>query len=331
MRKYKGFCFGLFLGALGTIPSSLRADDEETHNIAGLQNLWFTGPLLSPPGYTVKPGHVNIQPYTSVNITTGTYNNHWKAHSTDNFYSTNEQIQTRIGLAKGLDFQIFPQVYFNKTKNKHYTGFGDLPVGINIQLLTTTIKDPWPAIKLTLRANAPTGKYQHLNPNKKGTDAIGAGSWLPAGSLILAKLWNTSGTHFLESRLYINYQIGTAVLVKGLNSYGGAKNTKGFVYPGNVLTVDAAFQYNLAQNWDLACDFYYTYSNKNRFSGNPGTLANGTKAKMTNPSKETWSIAPALEYNWSSNIGLIAGVWFSLAGRNSSEFMNPMIALNIYI
>ncbi len=331
MKNYKRFYHRLLLGILAITPSLVRADDEETHNVPGLETLWFTGPLLSPPGYTVKPGHINIEPYTNVNVTTGTYNKHWKVESTNNFYNNVEQIQIRAGITKGLDFQIFPQVYFNKTKKEHYTGFGDLPIGLNIQLLTTSIADPWPAIKITLRATAPTGKYQHLNPNKKGTDAIGAGSWLPAGSLILAKLWNTSKAHFLESRLYINYQIGTAVLVKGLNSYGGAKNTKGFVYPGNVLTVDAAFQYNLSQNWALACDFYYSHSNKNRFSGNPGTLADGTKAKLTSPSSQNWSIAPALEYNWSNNIGLIAGVWVSLAGRNSSEFANAMIALNIYI
>jgi hypothetical protein len=51
---------------------------------------------------------------------------------------------------------------------------------------------------------------------------------------------------------------------------------------------------------------------------------------MKAPSNEQWSVAPAIEYNWSKNVGLIVGSWFSFAGRNSVRFISGVAALNIY-
>ncbi len=331
MRKFNTKVWVLFLGTL-FLNSSLKADEEETHyTVFTNEGPWFTGPLLAPSAMTVKPGSWSVDFYANENVYRGTYDNNWKVHSSPNFYETTIQSQVKTGLLNGLDFQVTPKLYFNQTEGQFYSNVGDLPLALNIQLLTSKMQDPWPNMKLSLKANAPTGKYQHLHANKKGTDAIGAGSWLPAGSLVMSKLWNTSGIHYLESKLAITYQVGTAVLVKGLNSYGGASNTKGFVYPGNVVSVDAAIEYNLTQRWALACDLYYAHNNKTRFSGNPGTSSDGSPAKMTSLSGEKWSLAPALEYAWSKNIGLIAGVWFSFAGKNTYQFTNAMLTLSIYI
>jgi hypothetical protein len=48
------------------------------------------------------------------------------------------------------------------------------------------------------------------------------------------------------------------------------------------------------------------------------------------PSSSQYSLAPAIEYNWSQNIGLIGGVWFTVAGQNISQFNSIVIALNYY-
>ncbi len=71
-------------------------------------------------------------------------------------------------------------------------------------------------------------------------------------------------------------------------------------------------------------DFYYQHNNKNRFSGTPSATA-------IRPSSESFSLAPALEYNWSANIGLIGGVWFTVGGRNTSRFVSGVLAFNVYI
>ena len=41
------------------------------------------------------------------------------------------------------------------------------------------------------------------------------------------------------------------------------------------------------------------------------------------------SIAPAIEYNINSRLGIIGGVHMSVAGRNGSAFVAPQIAVNM--
>ena len=40
-------------------------------------------------------------------------------------------------------------------------------------------------------------------------------------------------------------------------------------------------------------------------------------------------LAPAIEYNWNSAVGIIAGVIVPVAGRNTSATFTPAIALNL--
>ena len=324
----------LITGAISVITLTLIADEELTRYSEFSKDFpqpWFTGPLLAPSGQTVKPGHYNLQPYVYFYVFGGRYDNHWQYRSEANFYSTVLQLQTKIGLAKRLDIQANPQIIYNSTKGQNSYNIGDLPVSLNIQLFTTNLNTPWPSVKIGFKVWAPLGKYQHLKASKLGTDATGLGSLLPSSTLTLAKLWHIYGIHYLEGRLAINYRIGTDVHVKGINAYGGASNTRGKAFPGNAIYVDGSLQYNLTQRWALACDFYYSHKDKSRFSGYKGTYQNGTPARVKRPSSEQFSLAPALEYNWSKNLGVIAGSWFTIGGRNSSEFTSAIAALNIYL
>jgi hypothetical protein len=287
--------------------------------------------LIAPSGSTVLPGHCNVEPFLYYYVYNGRYDQDWKTYSVPNFYSTRLQIQLRMGLADRVAFQVYPQAFYNETQGQNYCNIGDLPLGFDFQLVKAKVKDYWPAVKLTLRATLPIGKHQHLHADKKRTDAIGLGSWQPSFTVTLAKLFHTAERHYLETRLVFNYVFGVPVHVKGLNTYGGGFHTRGTVHPGDTFFIDGALQYNLSQRWALACDLYYTHANHNRFSGKVGTSSSGSAAVNTAPSREQISLAPALEYNWSKNLGIIGGVWFTFAGRNSSRFATGVIALNIYI
>lgn len=333
MIKSKRYCKQLVCFFYLILSSSIFADEELIHDIEVPKTFspWFTGPLITTSGYTLKPGHYNIEPYLFFTVNTGNYDEDWHVSSIPNFYTTRLQIQTKIGIVNGLDFQFFPQVYYRATQGEHAINIGDLPIGLNIQLLMAQLKDPWPAIKLSLKANIPIGKYQHLNPSRKRTDVTGNGSWLPGAALVFGKLFELSEFHYLETRLAFTYQVGTPVHVKGSNFYGGASNTDGTAYHGNIFLINGAVQYNFTQEWVFACDLQYHHNNNNRFSGFAGTDFDGDAASVTHPSSEQWSIAPAIEYNWSKNIGVIGGVWFSFAGRNTSQFVSGVVALNIHI
>jgi hypothetical protein len=323
----------LFAALLLTGASQLIADEQGLHQDLFPKEFtpWFTGPLISPSGYTAKPQHYNVEPYLYYYVYNGGYNKDWKLVPAQNFYYTVLQVQYKMGLSQWADFQVYPQVIYSAYRGSHYFNVGDLPLGFGFQLYKGPIDEIWPAVKLTLRANIPIGKYQKLSPDKQGTDALGIGSWQPAFSLVFAKYLHTARKHYIDARLAFSYQFGLPVHVKGLNSYGGAPNTRGTVHVGDSFILDASMQYNLNQRWVAVAELLYTHTNSNHFSGKTGTTSSGLPAVNTSPSSEQFSLAPAIEYNWSKNLGLIAGSWFTFSGRNSSRFASAIIAINIYI
>ncbi len=284
---------------------------------------WFTGPLLAPSGHVVPAGHWNIEPYLFATTTYGHYGPHWHTTSIPKFFSANVQIPIQYGVVSPIDVQIVPGFSWNHTDGASKWVINDLPLVIDIQLLADKPGKWWPAIKLTVSANAPIGKYQKLDPNKLSTDIGGAGTWNEKIALVFSRLFHISRAIYYAPRLSFGYTIPNPVHVKNLNAYGGAKGTHGKVYPGNTFVTILGMELSLNPNWALACDFQYQHRNKTRFSGK-------ATASMGGPSNEQFSLAPAFEYNWNANIGIIAGAWFSFAGRNSAEFASGVVAVNIY-
>ncbi len=286
---------------------------------------WFTGPLLTPSGHVVPLGHQNYEPYIYWTQTTGEYNSNWAPHSRPTFNNVFFQTLLQFGVLPKTEFDIFPQFTYNETRGEHRWRVSDLPILLNFQLLYDHVDNWAPGIKIKIGANIPLGKYDNLKENLYTTDAGGVGSWFPSFGVVFARMFHISGIHYLPCRLFLNYSIGTPVNVRGKSVYGGVKQTRGTVYPGNVFLVLASLEYSLSQNWALALDIEYQHTNKNRFSGRtpPGT-------KPVFPSRERFALAPAIEYNWNPNLGIIAGPWFTVAGRNSRDFISYVIAFNVY-
>lgn len=292
---------------------------------------WFTGPLLTPSGHVIPVGHINIEPYIFATETIGTYDSHWKSHSVTKSWSINPEVPIQIGIIKSVDFLINPQMFYNTTRNQHSTRFGDLVVGFDIQLIQDKPGKWWPAVKITPQVKFPTGKYQHGNPDKLGTDLVGSGSYISGLALVFSHLYHIYCAHFLNTRLAFMCNIPSNVNVEGFNTYGGGFGTKGTAKVGNNYSILFGLEYSLTQQWALAFDGAYFHFNKNTFSGNPGTVTpGGLPAAVGSPSSEQFSIAPAIEYNFNANVGLIVGPWLTIGGRNTSQFVSWVAALNIY-
>ncbi len=290
----------------------------------------MTGPLIAPTGTVIPVGHFTIQPYFYFNTFTGNYNAHWNSVSIPNFYASSLQLQVFAGITQWMDVQIFPLVICNATQGQTSVQFADLPLGVDFQLITDTQYRWFPGVKLQLVETFPTGKYQKLNPKKLLTDSSGLGSFNTALTLVFYKVYHLVGKHYLSMTAALGYSVFAPVHVKGFNAYGGGFKTRGTVYPGNTLTGIISFEYSLNQNWVLALDNVYTHGNKTRFSGHRGFVSEDTLARVAFPSNEALSFAPALEYNFSIHSGLIAGCWFTAAGRNSPIFRNGIISF-LYI
>ncbi|MBS0615614.1 MAG: hypothetical protein JSR58_03560 [Verrucomicrobia bacterium] len=286
---------------------------------------WFTGPLLTPSAQVVPYGHVNFEPYIYWTQTRNKFNSHWHSFSIPHGNQLLSQNFIQSGIYNKLELDLTPQFAYNKKQGQHMWRVLDMPFGLAYQLYADENNRHVPKLKLRMQATAPIGKYDRLDPEKNGTDIGGTGSWNPQFGLVFSELFYIKGAHYLSTRVFVNYVIPTPVHVRGISAYGGTHKTRGTVYPGNQLVVAAAMEYSFTQNWVYAMDLLYVHSNKTRFSGKKGSpIAPG------GPSSENFSVAPAIEYNWSSDIGIIAGPWIVFAGRNTEQFISWVAAVNFY-
>ncbi len=296
-------------------------------------NPWFTGPLLAPASDVVSVGHFNLEPYVYITATTGAYDHRGKViEAPHTSWADSLQPILSIGLTNWMDMLIIPGIAYNKLQHQTHWVFLDFIFTLDFQLLKPRHIDDWyPYIKFFVTEIFPIGKYRHLNPKKLGTDIGGTGSYRTASGLVIGKLFHIRGAHFLNARLFLQYQWPAPVRLLGFNAYGGSANTDARFFPGQNFGADLGLEYTLTKNWVLACDFAGLWTGRSHFSGNPGTTPLGTKASLGESNFSIqYSMAPAIEYNWSANLGAIAGCWFTLGGKNAARFWSAVFAFNYY-
>ncbi len=296
-------CYGISPGATG--PSN---------------SLWLTGPLLTPSAKVVPPGHLNIEPYFYTIVSTAAYGDDWQAKSTPRFLQLFSQMQVKVGVIEKFDLFGIVQGYYNATQGQSATAFGDLPIVLEYQLYEGENSS---LIKLFARETFPVGKYQRSNPKKLRTDLGGMGSFVSATGFTISRVYHFGGEHYLRPRFNLALSFSAPVHVRGINAYGGDPSTKGWVYPGNSAAFLFGAEYTLTKNWALAIDINGRMSGRTRFNGYSATA-------VAAPSSAQFSLAPAIEYNWSPTKGIIIGSWFTVAGKNSKRFYSAAAAYNWY-
>ncbi|MEN9653995.1 MAG: hypothetical protein RL235_107 [Chlamydiota bacterium] len=307
------------------------ADVPQTVKVYGYE-AWFTGPILTPSALTVPGGHINFESYFFATATTGAYNNRWQVVSTHTFWSYSFQPQLQIGYGNSIDFSIQPALFYNRFQGQTWWGFGDLPLSVDFNLYEDDLAQHnwYPNVKITLKELLPTGKWRNLNPKRLGTDGTGGGSFVTAAGLGLSKLIHLTSFYYMSIRAYGQYSLPAKVHVKGYSVYGGGRGTNARFFPAQNVLAQLGLEISMSRRWVLACDLQGSWSKKERYSGNPGRTVTGEVATLGLPSAQQYSLAPAIEYNWNSNLGVIGGGWFSFAGKNSPRFWSAVFAINYF-
>lgn len=336
-------------------PSGL---EEQTADNPSERGPWLTGPLLSPSANTLPKGHINVEPYLYANNNLGSYDNNWKFQKfVDPLHNINVIVLFQVGLASRVDMSIAPQGFYSWVGDKAESfRFGDMGMALGFQLIKEQPKTWVPGVKFSFGEILPLGVYENLDPNKLGTDSSGSGSFATSFRLTFSKLFHFQGDNYLAFRLAVWSTLFTPVHVHGFNSYGGNSSTNGRVHPGTLFATILGVEYTITKHWALALDILASYSNKTTFhSSVPGVMASGNGslsggrgrvvfqtpngdinvdflAPVGNPRPSfSLSFAPALEYNFNQMYGLILGVWFTACGKNTTSFINGVLALNIYM
>lgn len=273
---------------------------------------------------------MNFEFYNFYTQNAGFYNGNWKlnrANSGDNI-QFNPVIS--YGLADNVDVQLNIPYIINQ--NQHHTGrhIGDTVITLGYQLLEQGGSRWLPDLRVTIQESMPSGRFEELNPLNLGTDGTGGGSMQTSFGLNFQHLDYIFVDHALRERLSLSYLYAAPVNVRGSNAYGGVADSHGQIKPGNLVSADLAGELSLNKNWVAVMEGFYFSRNSNRFKGYSGVTKGGLPYMFAQNQVSELSLAPAMEFNFSPNVGLIAGVWFSTLGKYAPDFMSTVVALNMY-
>ena len=154
------------------------------------------GPVVTWTADTVGQGKLAVQPFTFYNRTRGDFNDdghYFSLPKGDKESQFQQQISAQYGITDKWEFDtemVYQENYITQGGIKaHDEGFGDSYLFTRYELIEE--KGWMPTATGLLQLKIPTGKYQHEDPNKLGTDLMGAttggGSWDPGIGINLTK------------------------------------------------------------------------------------------------------------------------------------------------
>lgn len=325
----KKFCV-FFLSALSLFAASPQVPPEvveeqledaeaQFQRAKKMFNPWYTGPLLAPSANIVPPGSFNIQPYLFITNNYARFNEHAHAKDIPNLHQLNPVCIFQFGILPWMNGIVTFQGLKNKQQGHSDMNWGDSSFSLGFSLLKESAYAP--ALLFSIKQSFPTGKYQHLNSHKHGVDATGSGAYQTTLGFNISKVVWWLVTHPIAIRLAQSWGLPAMVHVKGLNAYGGDRTTHGKVRLGHSYSADLGLELSLTQRWVIATDVVYNYAQKVSFSGH-----RGKDAVVGGPFSDQLSLAPAIEYNVNENLGFLGGVWFTVWGRNSSDFLSGIVS-----
>lgn len=311
------------------LPLALSAITVTTysHN-AYAADQWYTGSLVSPSGPLSKQGMFLLEPYMYYSVPSGMigpHNNNVPMSSPRQQSVTSFTIY-RYALTDYLSIQTTPAISYRwKHGDTTSSGLkiGDVPVDLMWRYLTADPKRFIPTLNLITGVSFPTGDYSHLG---RSQDGVGSGVYTYRATLTEQSTYTMPNNHELRLRLWATFRRAlNSAHLRDVTSYGTTRGFRGHGQPGMYGEAGFSLEYGITQRWVFAIDVARDWANGSRLKGH---YASGLKVDELSAGSGDWQVAPALEYNWTPNYGVIAGVSVYYAGHNTSRVVSPQFAFN---
>ncbi|GAB3784452.1 transporter [Dyella agri] len=281
-----------------------------------LDDAWWTGPMLANSAETLPPGHILVEPYVYDVASKGT----------DAFGS---RAYVLYGLTDRLTVGLIPIIGYNRVSN----GPNSSGIGLGDQILqaqyrlTRFHEGSWlPTLSLQLQETVPTGRYDHL---ARASDGMGGGAWATIlGLNAQSYFWLPNG-RLLRVRVNLTRTFSGDADVTGASVYGTAPGFRGTARPGDAFYIGTSFEYSLTRRWVLALDLFRSHGAASRVDGSTDPVnALPMPVHLQAGSSDAYGYAPAVEYSWTPNIGVLLGARVIVGGHNTTRSLTPAIAIN---
>ncbi|MGH7647227.1 MAG: transporter [Gemmatimonadaceae bacterium] len=285
-----------------------------------IDDAWWTGPMIAPSPGALSPGHFLIEPYF-YDVKAG--------HA--NSYGTLTYLL--YGLLDGLTIGTSPTAGFNAASGAPSSsgiGLGDVS-GILQARLRRYHAGSWiPATAFNVSEAFPTGRYDHLGA--RASDGLGSGVYTTTLSLYTQSYFWLPNGRILRMRVNVSRGFSSTATVHGVSVYGTDAGFRGSATPGATFVADAAWEYSLTRSWVLTLEFNNRYQDRTTVRGvelSADSPDAGTPVRLDAPSSDAFAIAPAAEYSWTPNIGVLLAMRVIPQGHHTTRSITPVIAINI--
>jgi hypothetical protein len=236
-----------------------------------------------------------------------------------------------VGITDRITAQLIPGMTYNVSGRNHSDGARKTDTGLTLQYMLAAPKErsSGPALSLSVTHNFTTGKYSRLGDNPLNGTGSGASSNRIA--FLGQQLFWLSNNHPLRLRTQIAWGPSPSrVRLHGTSSHGTTRGFLGAASMGTSMGVSTGLEYGLTRQWVLAADLGWNHGNGTHLRGHQ-CQTDGSCAGVDRHDGPGWtySVAPAVEYNFSGSLGLIVGAQWSVRGHNASTYWEPQAALNM--
>lgn len=334
MLKHTRIAAALTLALAAGIAAA--ADESVTTQVdrQSLDDAWWTGPIVAAGAGTLPQGHALIEPYVYDAITRGRYDSDGNYRGTDTVHSFGSLTYLLYGVTDRFTAGVIPTFGFNDLSNgtdSSSIGVGDVTLQGQWRLTQFREGRRVPTSSLVLQQTLPTGKYDRLGTRL--SDGLGAGAYTTSLAVYSQYYFWMPNGRILRTRLNVAYAMSDSVDVADTSVYGTSAGFRGHADPGDTFSINSAWEYSVTRNWVLALDVFYQHDRSTRVRGTDLASANGVPERVPFEADfgSAWrfGLAPALEYNWTSRVGVIFGARWFAAGRNTSASVTPVAAINM--
>jgi hypothetical protein len=308
------------------VATSAAATGSDTPDRQSLADAWWTGPIVAAGAATLPQGHALIEPYVYDVVTRGRYDSDGNYRRTDEVHSFGSLTYLLYGVTDSFTAGVIPTFGFNDVSNGEDSsgiGMGDVTLQAQWRLSQFREGRRVPTSSLVLQQTLPTGKYDRLGTRL--SDGLGAGAHTTSLAVHSQYYFWMPNGRILRTRLNVAYAISDSVSVADESVYGTSHGFRGHADPGDTFSIYSAWEYSMTRNWVLALDVFYQHDASTRIRGDQDGAAFAAE------SGSAWrlGLAPAIEYNFTSRVGVIFGARWFAAGRNTSASITPVAAINM--
>ena len=276
--------------------------------------------MLAPSAATLPRGHLLIEPYLYDVIAT----------RSNGFGSL---AYVNYGLADKLTVGLIPTAGFNVVSygpNSSNVGLGYVTLQTQYRLKQFHAGSWIPTTSVAVQETFPTGKYDRLG--NRPSNGFGSGAFTTTLALYSQTYFWLPNGRILRMRFNVSQGFSNKVKVEDGSVYGTEAGFRGHAEPGSSFLLDASWEYSLTRKWVLALDATYRHNGNTLVNGynilNPNRMQNPPSIQLDSGSSEVFAFAPAIEYSWKPNLGVLIGIRVIPPTHNTHATITPAVAIN---